>query len=106
MTLRPCMEPGCGEFAAYRGRCSLHAGARARATTRVGRSVYNSKRWRILRRRKLTLNPICERCDERLATDVHHVHGVEQDPWSLDGLESLCHACHSTITREEQQERA
>jgi hypothetical protein len=95
---RPCMEAGCGEFAVYRGRCGEHARLRSRATERIGRTVYNSKRWRLTRLRKLSLNPICERCDRALATDVHHVYGVEHDPWALDGLQSLCHSCHSKIS--------
>lgn len=99
---QPCSEPGCPEFASYRGRCRSHASANSRNRDQVGKQVYNSKRWAILRRRKLNLNPICEDCNERLATDVHHRHGVEVDPWSLSGLESLCHSCHSRITRQEQ----
>lgn len=96
------MEPGCGCFAVYRGRCRLHWAERDRATPRVGRSVYNSKKWRLTRQRKLALNPICERCDAALATDVHHVYGVEHDPWAFDGLQSLCHSCHSQITARER----
>jgi 5-methylcytosine-specific restriction protein A len=99
---QPCLEPGCPGFAEYRGRCRSHASEYAARREPVGKAVYNSKRWAMLRRRKLNLNPICEDCDARLATDVHHRHGVEVDPWSLAGLESLCHSCHSKVTRREQ----
>lgn len=99
---QPCTEPGCPEFTVYRGRCREHATLANQSRDQIGKKVYNSRRWQMLRRRKLTLNPICEQCDAQLATDVHHVHGVATDPWSLDGLESLCIQCHSRITRAEQ----
>jgi 5-methylcytosine-specific restriction enzyme A len=103
---RPCLEAGCPEFAVYRGRCAEHARINERDILRIGRAVYATKRWRILRRRKLRANPICERCDRRLATDVHHKRGVAVDPWSWGELESLCHSCHSRETARELRERA
>ena len=55
------------------------------------------------RRRKLADTPLCERCGQ-IATDVHHRHDLAQggNPWALDGLEALCHACHSRETRARQ----
>lgn len=97
-----CAEAGCPDPPSYRGRCQRHARAKEQRTNRAGRKVYNSRRWKILRRHKLGLNPICERCDEALAVDVHHKHGVLNDPWSVDALEALCKACHSRETRREQ----
>jgi 5-methylcytosine-specific restriction protein A len=97
MPSQPCLEAGCPNLASYRGRCAEHAGSHANRN-RAGRKIYSTRRWAILRRRKLRLNPICERCDKRLATDVHHRAGVENDPWSLAGLEALCRSCHSSET--------
>src|SRR4051812_38147373 len=96
---RACLEPGCPEYATYRGRCQAHSQKRDRTINRAGRAIYSTKRWAMLRRHKLSLNPLCEweGCNE-LATDVHHRHGVEADPWSVDGLEALCHAHHSALT--------
>lgn len=75
--------------------------AKPKEHKRVGKTVYNSKRWKYLRRHKLHFDPLCEQCGV-IATDVHHKHGVVADPWALDGLEALCHSCHSKVTRAEQ----
>lgn len=72
--------------------------------------VYNSARWRELRRIKLADNPICELCEAEgrttLATDVHHKQSFMDflDPetrkvmaYSYGNLMSLCDECHSRI---------
>lgn len=102
MPVRLCAEPSCPHPAKYRGRCTTHAQAANRATHR-NRSIYNSKRWQILRRWFLFDNPLCHECG-RIATDVHHKHalaagGAPYDPYNL---ETLCHQCHSRKTRQEQ----
>lgn len=105
MPTKSCLEPRCPYTATYRGRCSLHAKGRERTISRAGKRIYNTKRWEMTRRAKLRLSPLCEwdGCTE-IATDVHHVHPLGQggDPWSIDGLESLCHSHHSMLTRREQ----
>lgn len=108
MTSRACLVDRCPNDAVFRGRCREHARSNDRAIRRKGRSIYSRKRWRILRRRKLTMTPVCEYVDPdegpclATATDVHHRHGVDVDPWAIDGLESLCHRHHSFITRRDQ----
>lgn len=77
----------------------IHSKERDASIERSGRVIYNTKRWQMTRKRKLALNPICEQCNNDLATDVHHKHGVANDPWSIEGLEALCHSCHSRVTR-------
>lgn len=73
---------------------------------KIYRKAIMSRRWREMRRRKLSAQPLCERClDEgRLtpATEVHHVRPVEDVPESAQlrllfdwhNLSSLCHDCH------------
>jgi 5-methylcytosine-specific restriction endonuclease McrA len=102
---RLCLEPRCPEPATWRGRCPVHRTQRNRETRSKNAKVYNTKRWRLLRRRKLFLTPLCECGCDRIATDVHHIKDIEQggDPWSLDNLESLTHECHARITRARQQ---
>lgn len=106
MPKRPCLEPGCAEFAAPkgRGRCQRHAREQDKSINRQGREIYGSRKWQYTRRKKLTLNPACEwkgGCTA-LSEDVHHKHGVEADPWSMDGLEALCKVHHGQITRAAQ----
>ena len=66
--------------------------------------MYNTKRWAMTRRSKLNASPICERCGDALATEVHHKHSLDAGgaPWSPANLESLCKSCHSQRTRKEQ----
>lgn len=101
MPRKLCLDSGCAAPPTYRGYCQRHARAKEQRTNRQGKAVYNTKRWKVLRRHKLFLNPICERCTAELAVDVHHRHGVENDPWSVDGLEALCKSCHGKVTRAE-----
>jgi 5-methylcytosine-specific restriction protein A len=66
--------------------------------------VYDRRRWRVLRRKKLSSAPICEECGEELAREVDHVVPIEDggDPWAMSNLSSLCSPCHSKKTRAEQ----
>lgn len=115
MPKTPCIETRCSRFAVYRGRCEEHAPQRERETHRdvrqrrdpAVRHVYSTKRWRILRRRKLTANPICEACGEVLATEVDHVKPIEDGgrPYSLANLSSLCSPCHGRKTNAEVRAR-
>lgn len=96
-----CLDPRCPHPATYRGRCQAH---NRRLPASKNKQVYNTKRWAITRRRKLTLDPTCQRCGNQLADHVHHITDLQQggDPWNLDNLESLCHSCHSAETRQRQ----
>jgi 5-methylcytosine-specific restriction protein A len=101
---RLCLESKCPLPTHYRGRCQRHQKERNRETRSQNAKVYNTKRWKLLRRHKLQLNPICERCDMTLANEVHHVIAIQAggDPWNLSNLEALCRVCHSKETRREQ----
>jgi 5-methylcytosine-specific restriction protein A len=66
--------------------------------------IYDTQRWKRLRRLKLQANPLCERCRAEgkvvAATQVDHVLAVERGgaPFDFDNLMSLCAACHSRKT--------
>jgi 5-methylcytosine-specific restriction protein A len=70
--------------------------------------VYDRRRWRVLSRKKLTADPICEYCGNELATDVDHVIPIEDggDPWAWENLSSLCSPCHGQKTNRELRARA
>lgn len=102
MPHRPCMEAHCGNYAVYRGRCRDHARARGRET-HPNQDFYNSKRWKMTRRKQLFDHPLCVECGG-IATDVDHIVPIEQGGarWSSSNLQSLCLQCHSKKTRAEQ----
>jgi hypothetical protein len=103
----PCLTPRCSGFAEIRGRCRPCASQAERERQQQrGPRLYDTKRWRITRRRVLFDRSICEHhdCDE-ISTDVHHLQSPEERPdlaFSLSNLAALCHACHSRVTRNEQ----
>lgn len=76
-------------------------------TDKAYRKAIVSRRWREMRRRKLSAQPLCERClsEGRLtpATEVHHIRPCEDAPtptaqlrllFDPHNLRSLCHRCH------------
>ena len=95
-----CSEAGCTEEATTGHRCRTHERERNRRHRSEHKSIYNTRKWTFTRRRVLFERPLCERCGG-IATDVHHRDGYD-DPYKLEGLEPLCHRCHSKITRSEQ----
>lgn len=67
-------------------------------------SLYSSARWKVLRKYKLQLNPLCEMCAEQgqvvPAQVVHHKVEAKDRPdlfYDLDNLQSLCDACHNQL---------
>lgn len=104
MPIRLCSTTGCPEPATYRGRCPDHARTHNQATHR-NRHVYNSKRWKMTRRRVLFEQPLCP-CGN-LATDVDHILSIEEggDPWNQANLQALCASCHSRKTNQEVRTR-
>lgn len=76
---------------------------------------YKSKRWQKLRKQKLLLNPICERCNKqgiiKATYIIHHKEYItdknyEDDNvfYNIDNLESLCFDCHNKEHFEERNE--
>lgn len=71
------------------------------------RRMINSGRWQMLRKQKLSSNPLCQDCQEEgkviAASEVHHVipcekaksvREMEQLMFDYNNLRSLCHDCH------------
>jgi 5-methylcytosine-specific restriction protein A len=104
MPTRLCLHPRCPNPATHRGRCPTHSRARNR-DTHQNKSIYNSKRWQILRRHILYHQPLCG-CG-MIATDVDHITPIEQggDPYNPANLQALCHPCHSRKTSREMASR-
>lgn len=67
---------------------------------------YKSKKWQKLRKKKLILNPLCERCLEKGISNsayfIHHKEYITDKNYmndniffNIDNLESLCKDCHN-----------
>lgn len=74
------------------------------------RAIYNSERWKRIRRIKYANSPLCERCyqEGRIvpAEDIHHIvsfmsadnHSERMRlAYDYDNLMSLCKKCHQYI---------
>ena len=98
MPSRICATPKCPEPATYRGRCQKHARQREQQT-HSDRRIYKTKRWRILRRHRLTVDPLCP-CGA-IATEVDHRVPISAGgaPYDPANTRSFCKSCHSKATR-------
>lgn len=76
---------------------------------------YKSKRWQKLRKQKILLNPLCERCLKREiyvpAYFVHHKEYITEKNYeddniffNIENLESLCQECHNKEHFSEESE--
>lgn len=110
-----CREPGCGNFAAYRGRCEQHKRERSKEIHR-NRNFYKSGRWKAKRLEILRRDGyICQDPDDNekctgFATQVDHIvpldpDNEDQDPLADENLQSLCQSCHSRKTYREVKGR-
>ena len=73
------------------------------------RQIYNSQRWKKLRRVKLIQNPLCEIClkDGKIvpAVDIHHKDSFTNytgqlryyKAYDFDNLLSVCKQCHAAL---------
>lgn len=120
MALRKiCQATGCNRLTEGNNRyCSLHQYLNARdeekrrqyfgSATSDFQYLYASPKWKVLQQNQLKQNPICQRCGQAQATEVHHIiphRGDEELFFNPDNLVSLCHDCHSAETRKEVLQR-
>ena len=108
-TNNKCAELGCKEpRSKLNSYCLKHGGMEY--TARDKDSIYQTPAWRTVRRRQLSIQPLCVACLSRgrieQAAHVDHVF-----PWKHIGqhaflnniFQSLCHADHSHKTALEQK---
>jgi 5-methylcytosine-specific restriction enzyme A len=113
----PCTNPTCPNLTPDGGRCAL---CRAEAVAeynrtyhttpqaRARKAIYNSRRWRGLRRTVLRARPWCEASDcPNLATDVDHIVPLrvilanQGDPFDPTNVQPLCKRHHAEKTARE-----
>ena len=107
LAVRPCLQPGCGEYAVTNGRCAEHASKNERLRGTTKERGYAGG-WPALRARKLAADPLCQiqtHCgkgigqdDPVAATEVDHIIPISERPdlrlaWS--NLQSACKPCNA-----------
>ena len=73
----------------------------------MGRDIYRTKRWAIVRLQILRRDGfVCRQCGSVKKLEVHHVvpiprewRTVRYDPYQTSNLRVLCQKCHSIMTR-------
>lgn len=77
-----------------------------KSKSRLLKHIYNTHRWYILRKLYLFMHPICEVCNQALATEVHHIkkfslgkskREIIKLAYDYNNLKSTCHSCHQKI---------
>lgn len=73
----------------------------------IHNTIYNTDRWKKLRINYLMLQPVCEKCNYSLATDVHHkieissagdnIESIKRIGFDENNLMAVCHNCHKEI---------
>lgn len=105
--LQVCRAPRCPDQPKPGRRyCERHTQQRDRTRNQSrDRTVYNSNRWKYLRRHILTESPFCsvDGCGE-LATDVDHIVPIAKggDPYARANVQPLCAHHHGIKTKAEQ----
>jgi 5-methylcytosine-specific restriction protein A len=90
--------------------CEAHRRERApfQGAERSNEALYNTTRWRKLRRETLREQPLCRRCGAEHPLEVHHVRpprGDEDLFFDPDNLTTLCSRCHRAETNREIRDR-
>jgi 5-methylcytosine-specific restriction protein A len=73
------------------------------------RKLYNTARWKALRKAQLQAQPLCERCKAKgfivSATVANHVvpHRGDETAFFAGKLSSLCKACHDGPVQSEEK---
>jgi 5-methylcytosine-specific restriction protein A len=111
-----CRFPGCGVLLEEPGYCDKHKIEKSEIkpfqnAQRSNKSLYNTTRWRTLRKKLLEEQENCYRCgvhksESRL--EVHHIippRGDEVLFFDINNLAVICSDCHKVITAQEINKR-
>lgn len=108
MPKKTCKEGGCLKVAIKDGYCSRHWRAPKMKYVRGDHDeVYNSARWKRLRRRFIKANPLCVKCMEEghlvEAEIADHINPLRNggEPFNWENLQPLCRMHHGRKTAQE-----
>jgi 5-methylcytosine-specific restriction protein A len=104
-----CAYVGCNELVDS-GYCPKHTSTRVpfAGATKSNAVLYNTRRWRTLRRHHLADNPRCVLCGSADNLTVDHVvppRGNEDSFYDPNNLQTLCTNCHRVKTNQEIRRR-
>ena len=108
-----CVQLGCKNTRSKMNTyCSEHGGRNYTKHHKrdIGKGLYGSSAWISIRRRQLSVQPLCQACLLRgkveVANVVDHVFAWSQlsvDAFRYNIFQSLCESCHSLKTNIEQK---
>lgn len=97
----------CAKHQAMADKCKAEQGGLFKGTIRQKskpyHSLYESVRWRKMRKEFLQLHPYCVQCGAK-ATIADHItphHGSEDLFYNMNNLQAMCWSCHSAKTLKE-----
>jgi 5-methylcytosine-specific restriction endonuclease McrA len=111
MRKKICSFAGCNTLIEFNERyCTKHIINHKpfEHAIRYNEALYNTTRWRTLRKEKIKEIPYCELCGADTNLEVHHrvpPRGNEELFFNRDNLQVICSACHKIITAREIRER-
>ena len=108
MIVKLCTYPGCSCLVSNGARCPRHKAVKKqiftqRTKSREYHNLYESARWRQLRKGFLKKNPFCFVCGKE-ATIADHItphRGNIELFYNEDNLQPMCWSCHSAKTLRE-----
>ena len=89
-------------------KVTRHKNRPTRYYKRDDAKLYLHHRWRQMRAVKLAGKPVCELCQERLATDLDHIRAHQGDKslfFNLANTQAVCKPCHQAKTAAERDAR-
>ena len=112
MKKKICSYPSCNVLIDFDNRyCERHIPEKRipfKNAIRTNESLYNSVKWRKLRKRILLKYNVCQNCGFDNDLEIHHIippRGNEETFYNEDNLIPLCKTCHKNITGKELTKR-
>lgn len=73
----------------------------------IYKTVYNTKRWRLVRDLVRQRDALCKACHSQPTHTVDHIKPIRDggDAWDMDNLQGLCKSCNAAKTGSQRKAR-